>query len=105
MSVFLGKPPAGIEAWIKDHHGPVEHPETRITFSDGSSDTYEWSGTIDRQTMIDAGLFDEDETTWIKELETVDIGNTVTNIGYRAFYNCGGLTSIMIGNGVKSIGG
>ena len=44
---------------------PVSHPETRITFSDGNSDTYEWSGEINNQTMIDAGLFDENEWTWI----------------------------------------
>jgi hypothetical protein len=58
--IFLGKPPAGIEAWIKAHAQPAGHPETRITFSDGSSDTYEWSGTINQTTMIEEGLFDED---------------------------------------------
>ena len=31
-------------------------------------------------------------------------GNTVTNIGYRAFYRCDSLTSITIPNNVTSIG-
>ena len=114
MSIVTGTP------------GPAGHPETRITFSDGSSDTYEWSGEIDKQTMVDAGLFDENEWTWIKEPVTVDIGNTVTSLGYsfsscssltsvtisdsvtsignNAFRDCGGLTSITIGDGVTSIG-
>ena len=113
MSIVTGTP------------GPAGHPETRITFSDGSSDTYEWSGEIDKQTMVDAGLFDENEWTWIKEPVTVDIGNTVTSLGYsfsscssltsvtisdsvtsignNAFRDCGGLTSITIGDGVTSI--
>ena len=26
--VFLGKPPANIEQWIRDHHGPTSHADT-----------------------------------------------------------------------------
>lgn len=28
--------------------GPAGHPETRITFYDGSSDTFNWSGEINQ---------------------------------------------------------
>ena len=84
--------------------GPAGHPETRITFSDGSSDTYEWSGEIDYNTMVDVGLFNADEWTWIKEPVTVDIGNTVTSIGDSAFYGCSSLTSVTIPDSVTSIG-
>ena len=37
-------------------------------------------------------------------LRSVTIGNSVTSIGERAFYNCTGLTSVTIGNSVTSIG-
>ena len=33
-NVFLGKPPASIEQWIKDHHGPAGHPETRVKYTE-----------------------------------------------------------------------
>jgi len=37
-------------------------------------------------------------------IKSVTIGNSVTNIGKRAFYQCLGLTSVTIGNSVTSIG-
>ena len=37
-------------------------------------------------------------------LTSVTIPNSVTSIGYRAFYNCYGLTSVTIPNSVTSIG-
>ena len=40
----------------------------------------------------------------IGTLTSVTIGNSVTNIGNRAFYNCGDLASIVIPNSVTSIG-
>lgn len=58
--------------------------------------------------MIDAGLcqYDEAEWTWIwpKEPVTVDIGNTVTGIGFCAFLECTSLASITIPDTVTSIG-
>ena len=37
-------------------------------------------------------------------MTSVTIGNSVTSIGERAFYECKGLTSVTIGNSVESIG-
>ena len=37
-------------------------------------------------------------------MTSVTIGNSVTSIGYEAFYGCSGLTSVIIGSGVLSIG-
>ena len=39
-----------------------------------------------------------------KGLTSVTIPNSVTSIGGYAFYGCSGLTSVTIGSGVKSIG-
>ena len=38
-------------------------------------------------------------------LTSITIGNSVTSIGYEAFYNCGSLTSVTIPDSVTSIGG
>lgn len=40
----------------------------------------------------------------IQTLTEVTIGNSVTEIGSRAFYGCTGLTSVTIGNSVTTIG-
>jgi hypothetical protein len=37
-------------------------------------------------------------------LRSLTVGNSVTSIGYSAFYNCSGLTKLTIGNSVTSIG-
>ena len=47
---------------------PVVSPKTKITFTDGTSQEYDWSGEINRQTMVDAGLFNYDSYVWVKEL-------------------------------------
>ena len=105
---------------------PVANPKTKITFTDGSVEEYDWSGEINQQTMIDSGLYDGDSYVWIKKTQTIEIGSdvtsiggmlfsncnwltnitipdSVTSIGVQAFYGCRGLTSLMIGNGVTNI--
>ena len=42
---------------------------------------------------------------WFNEsIKTIEIGDEVTKIGYRSFYHCTGLTSVVIPGTVKSIG-
>ena len=83
---------------------PTGNPKTKITFKDGSSQEYDWSGEINQQTMNDAGLYDLDSYMWIKEPKTVEIGTNVTSIEWYAFYDCGGLKSVTIPSSVTSIG-
>ena len=69
--VFLRKPPAGIEQWIRDHHGPVVKPETHIKFVDGTENDYLIEGAMDCPALIAAGLMPpgsgtELEPSWIK---------------------------------------
>ena len=76
--VFLGNPPQHVIDWIKAHSKPAGNPKTKITFTDGTSQEYDWSGELSRQTMTDAGVYNKDP-------QTVEIGTNVTSIGYQAF--------------------
>ena len=70
--------------------------KTRVkyTVESGLSD---WEGDI-------IGELTSSSIPNIRQAETIDTGNTVTSIGYRAFINCSKMTSITIPNGMTSIG-
>ena len=65
--IFLGYPPEHIKNWIIKHYKPAGNPKTKITFTDETSQEYDWSGEINRQTIIDAGIYDGNEYIWVKE--------------------------------------
>ena len=66
--IYLGNPPPYMIDWIKAHSKPAIGPKTKIMFTDGTSQEYDWSGEINQQTMVDAGLYNRNTTVWIKEL-------------------------------------
>lgn len=104
VEIYLGKPPAHIEQWIKDHLGPISHPETRFTLQNGTIEPYDIIETLDQQWMIDNGYQDKRTYEWIKTITYADIGNTVTSIGDDTFDSCSSLMSVTIPNTVTSIG-
>ena len=65
--IYLGNPPRHVIDWIREHSKPAGNPKTKITFTDGTSQEYDWSGEINQQPMIDAGLLDGDSYVWVKE--------------------------------------
>ena len=79
----------------------TNHPETILWFDDGTSSSYNWSGEINEQTMVDAGL--SIFGSWTKTIVKAEIGSDVTSIGEDAFSGCSGLMTMTIGNGVTSI--
>ena len=106
----------------------TDERKTVLTFTDNTSEEYEWSGEITRNNIVDAGLWDVDHGGWIKEplsikvgtavtrlgnyafanahyLTSIDIPSTVTNIGQYCLYDCSALTSITIPYSMKVIGG
>ena len=62
------------------------------------SDSHTESAECDASSAITEGEI------MLVDLESVQIGDCVTNIGEEAFYNCTSLTSATIGSGVTSIG-
>lgn len=79
--IYLGEPPQYMIDWIKAHSKPVGNSKTKITFTDGTSQEYDWSGEINLNTIIAAGLFSEDGGAWIKRPKIVEIGTNATSIG------------------------
>ena len=43
--IFLGKPPANVEQWIRDHHGPVVKETTVVKYTTASG-LLDWEGDI-----------------------------------------------------------
>ena len=54
--IYLGTAPQYVINWIKAHSKPAGNPKTKITFTDGSVEEYDWSGEITKDTMINSGL-------------------------------------------------
>lgn len=94
--IFLGKPPANIEQWIKDHHGPVVKETTVVKYT-AASQLPDWEGDIVGE------LTDNAIPNW-SNIAEVEIGSHVTSIGYGTFWGSYGLKSVTIPNSVTSIG-
>lgn len=64
--IYLGNPPQYMIDWIKAHSKPAGNPKTKITFSNGNVEEYDWSGEINERTISNAGLYDPSMREWLK---------------------------------------
>ena len=106
MAITINKLISGAFNIITNGGGsePAGHEKTLIWFK-GQDDyeEFDWSGEINQQTMIDAGMCAN--LAWTRNPVKVEIGTKVTSIGKTAFINCyDSLTTISIPNSVTSIG-
>jgi hypothetical protein len=70
----------------------VGHPETIVTYADGSVSSFNITGELESGSI-----------TNITDAVEVDIGTTVTSIGIDAFSYCSALTSVTIPDSVTAI--
>ena len=101
MSIYINRLNGG-NITIGSGGGSSEHSGTRFTLEGGTVETYNITGTLDRQWMIDNGYYRDGD--WRKTITQADIGNTVTSIGSSVFSDCSGLTSVTIPDSVTNIG-
>lgn len=94
--VFLGKPSANVEQWIKDHHKPVVKETTVVKYT-AESGLPDWEGDI-------VGELTDNSIPNKSDIAEVAIGSHVTSIGDDAFYGCISLTSVSMPDSVTSIG-
>ena len=87
---------------VVDNTPPAPRRTTIITTTEDGTQEFLIEGTLDRQWMIDNGFYAG--YNWLKNITLVDIGTSVTSIGYAAFLSCSNLTGVTIPNSVTSIG-
>ena len=93
--IFLGKPPASIEQWIKDHHGPVVKETTVVKYT-AASRLPDWEGDI-------IGELTSSSIPNRSDIAEVEIGSHVTVIMGEAFIGCSSLASVTIPGSVTDI--
>lgn len=71
---------------------PTGNSKTVFTLEGGTTEEYDIVGTLDNNWMYEHGFWDEG--SWFKSITAVDIGNTVTSIGYSTFSWCWSLTDV-----------
>ena len=95
VEAYLGNPPQRVIDWIKNHSQPTGHSDTRVTYTETSGHE-DWSGEI-------VGPLLWDSIPNFPDIETIDFGNTVTDLGDEQFYNHENIKSVEIPGNIEYI--
>lgn len=104
VEVYLGNPPENIRLWIINNSQYASHSDTRFTLANGTTESYEITGTLNYQWMCDNGFYDETNWSWMKPIVEANLGNTLTSVSDSAFYECSSLTNVIIPESITTIG-
>ena len=111
--VFLGKPPANIESWIRAHAAPATRADTRVWWSSDESNYNDYliENVLNYETLNAAGLTYGDNisypVTWYNQPYKIQIGigsqeSPIISIE-NVFSTCSNLTSITIPDTITNI--
>jgi len=85
-------------------NGGVDDTKTRITFADGTTEEYDWSGDFTDQNWISAGIWD-DNLEWVKEPVTITFGTAVKRIVGNTTLGISDSLTTVVFTGVTDIAG
>ena len=85
--IFLGKPPAGIEAWIKDHYGPkLDDPLCFTAVDAGATITFKKQGSPDAASIVYATESSGQRAALDWQPYTFNTMITLANVGDKVYF-------------------
>lgn len=84
--------------------GDLDDTKTRITFADGTTEEYDWSGDFTDQNWISAGIWN-DNLEWVKDPVTITFGTAVKRIVGNIILGISDSLTTVVFTGVTDIAG
>ena len=67
--IYFGKIPQNVRKWIEEKKEKEKEKEkTIVTFDDGETSSYGWSGVVTQDTLVESGIYDSDSEEWVKNI-------------------------------------
>lgn len=75
-----------------------------LFFGNADVQVFDWTGEINRDSMVAAGLYDNQEQTWLKDITFASFGSKVTSLGFAVLDLNPTVRGVEIPDTVTSIG-